>query len=133
MSTDFTDKADTLVFDLKGGYDVPTLQSLERTFVYSRKGEGSLTVTDRATFSEPTEFETAVMTIAEWKETREGVYEFRDGEDAVRVTIEADGPIAIESVEIKEDVHTKRPPVRLGVRFAAPVTEATVTVRVEGV
>ena len=37
---DFTDAMDTLVFDIRSCYEVPELKKLDRTFVYSREGNG---------------------------------------------------------------------------------------------
>ena len=55
LKTDFTDAQDTLVFDIRSAYSVPSLQKLTRTYVFSRAGAGSLTVTDDVAFSKPAE------------------------------------------------------------------------------
>ena len=44
LKTEFTDAKDTLVMDIRSCYDVPELTKLVRTFVFSREGRGSLTV-----------------------------------------------------------------------------------------
>ena len=50
VAHNFTDAADTLVMDLRSLYEVQGLKTLQRTFVYTRSGEGSLTVTDDFAF-----------------------------------------------------------------------------------
>ncbi|MDW8310888.1 MAG: heparinase II/III family protein, partial [Verrucomicrobiales bacterium] len=53
LRTNFTDRTDTLVLDLRSAYAVPTLQKLERTFVFQRARPMSLTVRDEVAFAEP--------------------------------------------------------------------------------
>lgn len=61
LQADLGDETETLRLDLKSAYPVPDLRLLERTFVYSRAGEGSLTVTDRVEFANPQAFESALI------------------------------------------------------------------------
>jgi hypothetical protein len=65
VETDFTDDVDRVVLDLRRAYDAPTLRRLEREFIYDRRGEGSLTIIDRAEFSEPSDYESALITYGE--------------------------------------------------------------------
>ena len=67
METDFTDEIDRVVLDLSAVYDVEEIQELKRTFVYSRQGEGILTVIDEVVFSSPQDFETALITLSDWR------------------------------------------------------------------
>ena len=129
VSTQFTDAADTLVLDLKAAYPVKELVKLQRTFAYSREGDGSLTVTDEVEFSAPQAFETALITLGRWKQEGQTllVYDF---EEAVRVEVQASAPVAITGEEIHEDTHTKAPPKRIAIALAQPVTRATVTLRI---
>ena len=53
LRTEFLPTRDTLEMDIASAYAVPTLKSLRRTFVYSRSGAGSLSISDRAQFSSP--------------------------------------------------------------------------------
>jgi hypothetical protein len=124
LLTDFTDSADTLKLDMKSAYDVPDLQKLERTFVYSREGRGSLTVTDEVAFAAPQAFGTALITLGQWEQAAEKQLVVRDSGQAVRVTIDATGPAKIAAEEIKEDSYGQ--PIRLGIDMAEPVTHATI-------
>ncbi|MCL5270515.1 MAG: heparinase II/III-family protein [bacterium] len=140
MKTEFTDAADTIAFDIRSAYAVKELESLTRTFVYSRQGGGSLTVTDAVAFAEPRDFETALITFGRWEQTAPGVLKITDGDagdaESVRVEIAATdaggGSVAFEihPEEIHEDLHVKWIPKRLGIRMAGPIRKAAVTVRV---
>ncbi|NQT85383.1 heparinase II/III family protein, partial [bacterium] len=87
VSTDFTDAVDTLVLDIKSAYAVKELTSLRRTFVYSRQGDGTLTVKDEVAFTEPRAFETALVTLGRWKPLSPTSLLVFDFEQAVRVDV----------------------------------------------
>ena len=111
LKTDFTETCDTVVLDLAGAYACPTLTKLERTFVFDRKAK-TATVTDAVTFSKPTAFESPYMTTE--PDSLKG-----------HVTIAATGG----EWTLAEDTFDNpgRPtPHRVAVRFAKPVTDATV-------
>ena len=128
LRTNFTERADTLVFDLRSAYAVPTLQKLERTFVFQRARPASLTVRDEVAFSEPAAFETALVTWGRWERETKNVLRVSDGDDAVRVRIETGGrAFTVRSETIEEQVPTPTRPVRLGIALAEPVREAAVT------
>jgi len=127
LSTDFSDERDSITMDLSAAYDVPELETLERTFVYSRDGAGSLSVTDRVVFSEPQEFETALITDGDWMQRDDGTLVIWEVDRALQATIEVEGAdYEIVADEIHEDATAQ--PTRLAIVLAAPVTEATVTV-----
>jgi len=131
LRTDFTDAADTLVLDMRSAYAVKGLETLERTFVYSRQGAGSLTVTDAVAFAEPQAFETALVTLGQWERAADGALIVRWKDEAVRVDLDArGGEVECVADEITEDVRTPVLPTRIGIRFAKPVTAARVTARI---
>jgi len=132
VKTKFTDDADTLVLDIRSAYGkIPQLTKLNRTFVYSRTGSGSLTVRDEAAFSKTTSFETALITLGKWKRAGAGAIIVSDGGQSLRVEIDTAGAaFDIQSEQIKEDVRTKTLPTRIGIALKAPVTKATVTLTI---
>lgn len=131
LKKEFTDDTDTVVMDISGAYDMPSLTRLERTFVFSRKGGGSLTITDDAAFSEPGPFETALVTFDSWRAVDRNTIEAGEGASKVRVTIDTGGrPFTIESVSIDEDMQVKMKPVRLGIVLSEPVRKARVSVMI---
>ena len=129
LEADFADSADTLLLDLRAAYDVPSLRTLERSFVYSRVGEGSLTVTDRVAFDGPQQFGTAILTRGQLRRADDGSLIVLDGDEAVRVGIAAEGgEITIEAEQIHEEARVQ--PTRIGISFAEPVQEATITLTI---
>jgi hypothetical protein len=131
LRTDFTPEADTLVLDIASAYTVKELKSLHRTFVYSRQGAGSLTVTDEVAFTSPKEFETALITFGQWKKLDAKALQVSDHDGAVRVEISVTGgEYEIRSEEIREELHTKTLPTRIAIRLTQPVREALVRVRI---
>ncbi|MBM3472824.1 MAG: heparinase [Armatimonadetes bacterium] len=125
LQADFNDAADTLKLDIRSAYDVPELQTLERTFVYSREGAGSLTVTDHVVYTQPQTFATALITCGSFREASPGELNVYDFDEALRVRIEASGEYEIQAEEIHED--TSRVPTRIGLNLTQPVSDATIT------
>ncbi len=129
LQTVFTDASDTLRVNLTSAYNCAELKSLERTFVYSREGEGSLTVTDRVEFTAPQSFETALITAGTWVKKDEQTLLIADGKERLEVKIDTGGaPFELRDDVIKE--HAAVQPTRLGIRLVGPVASARVTVTV---
>ena len=126
VKTDFTDQTDTLVLDIRSAYPVKELQTLMRTFVFSRSGPGSLTVTDEVRFAAPKAFETALITFEPWKQVAPNRLVIGTAA-AVRVTIDAGGQkVLVSSEEIHEDLPGHRIPVRIGIALADPAVAGTI-------
>jgi hypothetical protein len=124
----FTDDADILVLDIASAYDVTELKKLERTFVYTRTGAGSLTVTDEVTFSKPCHFDTALITFDTWKKLADSSLTVHDEKQSLRVDIKVDGAdFEIQPETIKEDLSVRKDPIRLGISLTSPVRHAIVT------
>ncbi|MEN6577783.1 MAG: heparinase II/III family protein, partial [Phycisphaerales bacterium] len=131
LRTDFADAQDTLVFDIRSAYAMPQLQTLTRTYVFSRRGKGSVAVTDEVGFSEPATFETALMTLSQWRQIDPRTLRIEDEGKTIDVQIDTGGvDFRIVSTEINEQVHTKRLPVRLGIQLEPAVRQAVVTFRI---
>ncbi len=129
LRTEFTDRADTLVLDIASPYPCPELKRLERTFVYSRDGAGSLTVTDTVEFASPQTFGTALVTLGKWERSDDGSLLMHAGDEAVRVEINVKGgEFTVQAEEIIEDAPVK--PTRIGINLTQPVTAATVTLKI---
>jgi len=131
LRTEFTDASDTVVLDLRSAYGVRELEQLERTFVYSRTGAGSLTVTDEVRFSEPRMFETALVTLGRWSRPAPDRLVFGEGKQAVEVTVDAgDAALNVEPASLTADVRTREKPARIGLAFAQPVARARITLTI---
>ncbi|NQU22156.1 MAG: heparinase II/III family protein [Candidatus Nealsonbacteria bacterium] len=131
LKTEFTDETDTIVLDLKAAYAVESLKKLQRTFVFSRQGRGSLTVTDEVEFDTPQEFGAALITFSRWKQLASYRLLIGEGSAAVEVTIDTGGLAKkIVTGPIEEDVRGGRPPTRMGIDLMEPVTNAVVTLTI---
>ena len=131
LSTAFSDQSDTLVLDIRSAYAVKGLKKLIRTFVYSRQGRGSLTVTDEVEFDSPQTFGTALITCGPWKSLDDARLLVGDAPDCVEVQIQAPGASPrLKAEEIHENVHLKRLPVRLGIDLAEPVLRGKISLTI---
>jgi len=131
LAAEFTDAADTLVLDLAAAYDFKSLESLRRTFVFSRGGRGSLTVTDEVRFTSPETFETAIVTFLPWKQAAPDRLVVGRGGEAVEVRIDAGGTdFRIQETRIEEDLSGGHVPRRLGIELGKPVADAKITLTV---
>jgi len=127
LQTEFTDHADTLVLDLTAAYKVNTLKSLQRKFVFSRKGNGRLMVTDEVRLTKPADFETALITFAPWEQESPNQLLIGNAPDRVRVRIDTNHiPFKVTVETIEEDLKTAEKPVRLAIMLQHPVKQAAV-------
>ena len=125
---EFTEDSDTLVLDISSAYDVPELDTLQRKFVYSRQGSGSLTVTDEVAFSAPCNFGTALITFDDWQQRSDSSLLVRDQDKTLRVEIHVKGAaFKIQAETIEEDLSGRKLPTRLGINLTEPVSRAVVT------
>lgn len=129
LSVEFGDEADSLSLDLRAAYDVPQLKTLERRFVYTRAGAGSLTVSDHVLFDSPQAFGSALITRGRWRAEEDGSLTVLDFGEAARVEISATGgEVKLTDEVIREEARVQ--PTRIGINFAAPVTEATLSLTI---
>ncbi len=122
VTKEFTPDTDRVVLDLKPGYDVPELRRLEREFVYDRRGEGQLTITDTVEFATPSAFESALITLG--KVAVDGArVRLSDGAAVLIAEVTIDGaPLDIVTETIDQPPH----PIRLALRCRGEVRTATV-------
>ncbi len=131
VRTEFTTAADTLTIDTHSAYDIKSLEKLERTFVFSRNGAGSLQVVDSVAFSEPTKFQTALITFSPYQRISATRLEIGEGDAAVRVDVDTHGSEWEWAEEvIDEDLPDGLKPTRLGILLKEPVSEAQITVTI---
>ncbi|MFZ9681723.1 MAG: hypothetical protein ACO3DQ_00750 [Cephaloticoccus sp.] len=123
LRTEFTAAADTMVLNLKGAYDVPTLRKLERQFRFERAGGGRLIITDTVEFSAPTEFESALITPGTVS-AEPGRLRLADGETAIIVDYSGSS----EALAVSRDTINQPPhPTRLALAPSGPITQAVIT------
>jgi hypothetical protein len=131
VKTEFTDEQDTIVLDMRDAYAVKSLKQLQRTFVFSREGTGSLTVTDEVEFDAPQTFGTSLITFSPQRQIEGRTIWIGKGDGRVRVELVVDGAeCKIQQEEIREDVHNRHLPIRLGIDLTKPVTRARIDVTI---
>ncbi len=131
VSHEFTGDADTIVFDISSAYEVPELKKLQRKFVYSRTGSGSLSVTDEVAFSQACDFGTALITFDKWHQLSDSSLLIYDDEQSVRVDITTENTeFKIEPVTIEEDLSAPSKPIRIGINLNKPVTNAVISLTI---
>ncbi len=128
LRAEFSDAADVFELDLRSAYDVPELKRLTRTFVYSREGGGSLTITDRVEFASPQRFGSALITLGGWQRTEPKRLLIYDVDEAVEVELQCDAAELELAAEVIEEDGSR--PTRISINLARPVTEATLAVRI---
>ncbi len=118
--------------DIRSAYAEPSLTRLVRKFVYDRTGKGAFTVSDDFAFQTPQTFETALLTFGTWEGTGDRSLIVRDGDEAVRIEIEAPTGAAIEvtAEEVNEDLTARRTATRIGLRLKEPLLSGNVTLRI---
>ena len=132
LRTEFADGQDSIAFDIKSAYPVPTLATLNRTFVFSRRGPGSVTLTDEFEFASPQTFENALLTFGKWEQLGPRTLRISDRGQALRVEITPPAGSTLEFVaeEIKEDLSAHRTPTRVALRLREPVQKGSLVLKI---
>ena len=92
IGTDFTAARDEYVLDLTSAYDCSNLKSYTRKFVFDRSGKGSLLIEDRFELDQAGSFESAVTTLADWKEKGDNTIKLSGKQHTANVKIEVSSP-----------------------------------------
>ena len=127
VSTEFTDKKDIIVADIKNAYlDAPTLKSLRRTFSFDRTVP-SVTVRDDVAFDSPQTFETCLVSTQSVHQLAAQEVLAYNGKGSVKATITAEGGELV--MTMGEVVNPNRvAPKRVAIAFKQPVTTASITI-----
>jgi len=136
---------DYLKFDLSSAYDVETLQTLTRSYVYKRGKASELVVRDEVAFCQPETFENALIIdtynqavvnqlSGEWHLTGENQWIIKKGNQAIQVTVSSPGnEIIMKAKPVK--AHLGRMPqgynpVRLGFALKEKVKSAEIIMKI---
>jgi len=121
IESDFTDVADKWVLDIRSAYSASSLKKLNRTFIFSRKDAGSLVIKDEAEFETPQSFGTALITFYKVDILTSDTLVIGDGKEAVKVQIDSNGAeFDLKMEEIKENLPSRKYPIRIGINAASP-------------
>ena len=129
LAAEFTPGQDRLVLDISSAYAVPSLTKLERAFTYTRAENASLEVRDDFAFSDPQDFETALITFGTVVHESADTLLVAEGPGRVRVRVSA-GDLPFEILETAIDSSRAKDPTRICVRLKAPATRGVITCQI---
>lgn len=128
VSHNFTDSVDTVSYDYRSCYAVPSLTKLVRTFRYDRSG--TFEVIDEVGANEAILFETAIITLGEWRQIGDHKLSVtRDGKTLIAQIDTGGIPFTVSDTTIVEDAPVK--PTRIRIKLDDRVREARVRIRFE--
>ena len=134
VSKTYSDLQDEVVIDLAGGYDVPTLDALTRTFTYGRSAAPFLTVRDEARFVAPAAFGTALITFSQVAITGDKRLIVYEADAAVEVIIDTGGAaFTIKDEVLPENLPGRQKARRLGIDLVKPSVAPFISVTVRPV
>ncbi|MDW7691210.1 hypothetical protein R9C00_19340 [Flammeovirgaceae bacterium SG7u.111] len=130
--TEFAETSDNVTMDISAAYEVPGLETLVRTMKNSKVGEGSITIKDEFSASEPLSFGTAISTFSKYEilDAKTILLTSVDKKMKVRVEIESEGgevEIVPEPVPV-EHLRSGKDAKRIGIDFTKKLQDGSITV-----
>ncbi len=127
----FSDAQDEVTLDLTGGYAVPALVGLERTFTYRRGDAPALVVRDAARFSQPETLGTALVTFSRVKRTGPDRLLVYESDAAVEVLIDTGGAeFHLNDEVLPENLPGGAKTRRIGIDLVAPAEAPAITLTI---
>ncbi|HEC41477.1 MAG TPA: hypothetical protein ENI20_01435 [Bacteroides sp.] len=132
LKLDLRNSYKVATMDLSDNYNLESVLKLMRTFIYDRTGEGSFSVIDEVEYSQPSDFETALMTLGRFEVQDDGTIIATDKGESLKIEIETGGlPYELIEDHIEEPMRRTeyRQPTRLGIRLNKPVASAKIIMK----
>lgn len=115
--------------DLRNAYRIASMTRLERSFLYSRAGSGSFSVTDAVQFTKPERFESALIAFGSFRRLSPNLLELEFSGKKLLASIQTDGePFTLVPAEIKGVYQGGLKPWRIAIRLNRPVRQARISV-----
>lgn len=115
--------------DLRNAYRIASMTRLERSFLYSRAGSGSFSVTDAVQFTKPERFESALIAFGSFRRLSPNLLELEFSGKKLLASIQTDGePFTLVPAEIKGVYQGGLKPWRIAIRLNRPVRKARISV-----
>ena len=116
--TEFTDDKDLLVANLKPAYELPMLDTLERTMINDKSGNGTITIEDYFVASEPVAFETVIMTLNDYEVVDNHTVILKSENQNVKAEIQGEGfDVTVEDVQVPvKHLREGGPAFRIGIK-----------------
>ncbi|MFA6961599.1 MAG: heparinase II/III family protein [Opitutaceae bacterium] len=131
VSKSYSDARDEVTLNLARGYEVPDLESLLRTFTYTRGAQPELVVRDEARFSAPESFGTALVTFSKVERAAANRLIVYERGAAVEVTIGTQGAaFTITDELLPENLPGGAKARRLGINLDQPSEAPVITLTI---
>lgn len=112
LKTIFCEEYDKMILDLTNLYPIEALKKLTREFIYSRESKGSLQVIDTFEYTQKQSYETALITIYDYRITKDNEIMISHNDNRIRILISSSAAYTIRVDDICEelpvDVQVKR-------------------------
>ena len=121
---------DKVVMDLKPAYEISELESLKRTIVNAKLGEGVITIQDDFKTTKPVSFGTAIMTYSKYEIVDSNTLILTNKNEKLKVEITSEGgaiklnpePVPVKALREGKDA------IRIGVDFVKPISRGSIKV-----
>ncbi|WP_199269891.1 hypothetical protein [Algibacter sp. L1A34] len=131
LETDFQENWDKVVMDLKPAYEISELETLKRTMVNAKSGQGVITIQDDFKTTIPVSFGTAIMTYSKYEIVDAHTLILTNKNEKLKVEITSEGgaiKITPEPVPVKA-LREGKGAIRIGVDFIKPVSSGHIKVK----
>lgn len=128
--TEFSDQIDKVVMDILPAYELPMLQTLNRTITNDKSGNGSIIIEDQFVATEPVSFGLAIMTLNAYEVIDNTTVILESGNNKVKAEIKSEGfKINIKDVIVPvEHLREGGPAYRIGIDAEELVKEGTLII-----
>ncbi|MDF3059305.1 MAG: Heparinase II/III-like protein [Rariglobus sp.] len=131
VSREYSKNNDEVTLNLAGGYEVPGLESLLRSFSYARGARPELVVRDTARFATPESFGTALVTFSRVERSAANRLVVYERDAAVEVTIDTQGAAFTLTDEVlPENLPGGAKARRLGINLDQPSLAPVITLTI---
>ncbi|MCL5128529.1 hypothetical protein [Algibacter sp. L4_22] len=131
LETDFQENMDKVVMDLKPAYEISELETLKRTMVNAKSGQGVITIQDDFKTTKPVSFGTTIMTYSKYEIVDAHTLILTNKNEKLKVEITSEGgaiKITPEPVPVKA-LREGKGAIRIGVDFIKPVSSGHIKVK----
>jgi len=130
-ATEFTEAHDKVVMDIKAAYEIPSLTKLIRTMENDKSGLGTISIKDEFSSVGPVVFGTAIMTLAKYEIIDANTIILATENQKLKAEISSEGASIkiIDELVPVEHLREGAPAFRIGIDFAEPISEGTITVK----
>ncbi|CDF78745.1 chondroitin AC/alginate lyase family protein (PL 8) [Formosa agariphila KMM 3901] len=130
IATNFSDTTDHVVVDIKPAYELPMLETLERTMTNDKRGKGTITVEDYFLASEPVAFETTIMTLNNYEIIDNNTVILTSENKKVKAEVKSEGfNVTIKDIQVPvKHLREGGPAFRIGIKAKESAKSGKITI-----